>query len=192
MAKKKTMSEILLAKQIKDKIAAGKKAHKKYVELAKAVQKLATERDAAEELSYEMQDQAETLEGKLKYAKYIVPPKGKFIGYKKVFVDLDDGVTLDCVATLEVPAKAKRITPDAHYNTDGDNGEYKSRVCHAKVLKIECEGGYARKMARSQHDSKFLYHVGKIVKPKKAFHQGDKVCASGIHLFTCKQKAWDY
>ncbi len=165
--------------ELKKKQAELKKAQKAY--------------EDAENLTFDLEEEIDLLEGKLEYADDIVPPAGKFIAYKKAFADTDDDLDGESVIiTLEVPAKAKRITPRQDGNCE-DGGEFKSRVCHAKVKSIVHKYSKKKfKKARSSHDDRFIYTVGKIVRPEHKFNETQEVCASGIHCFMDIEKAEDY
>lgn len=94
--------------------------------------------------------------------KQVIIPEGKFIMYKK----LRNGT----IACLEVPAYAKRVS------TWTSN---KIRVSEAVVLSGE---------GVSNYDDTFYYAKGKLVKPKEAFNEDDRIeCASGIHGFLTKE-----
>ena len=109
----------------------------------------------------------------------IVPPGGKFIGYKKVIYK-----DKDTVITLEIPAHAKRVsTPVGR----------KCRAEYVKVLKgcgISCYGG--------------IYKQGKIYRPDKynpdwrvecsnKYNPDWRVeCSNGVHFFLTPEKAAAY
>ncbi len=185
MAKKLTATE----KQIK------KELEEKRKEL-KAIQQKIKEAEGLDGLYEEQEDisnDIDVLESKLENARFIVPAKGKFIAYKKIYAVGDDtNHHHELIATLEVPAKALRMTATDECNVDS-GGEFKSRVSEAKVLSIVCVNrGTKLKVGQSRYDNSFKYHVGKIVKPRRKFTKADKVCASGIHCFMEKKTAVYY
>lgn len=162
------------------------------------VQKRLDEADTLQDKLYELDVEIQEIEGELKNLKHIVPTKGKFKAYKKAYHRPDsesegeEPERTPVVITLEIPSSAKRITGTDEGNTSAD-GDFKSRVSHAKILKIESECGTKKyKTAYSGHDEKFLYEVGKTVKPKRKFALSKITCASGIHCFMDKDRALNY
>lgn len=115
------------------------------------------------------------------------------IGWKKAwFHKKNKGwvTNTKCLVKLEISARAHRYQPK----------NYKCRASSAKVLAIYEHPDHnagelvkSRRKAYSKHDSKFVYVVGKTVKPKKRFsHQFREDCASGIHFFLEKSEAFSY
>ena len=102
-----------------------------------------------------------------------ITPEGDLIGWKK----LQGGL----IAKLLIPAKAKRS------NATGR----KCRAEFAKVLEI-WNGDKAVKTGNSQHDPKFVYTVGKTVKPDKWSDDRWEECDGGIHFFITKIEAMNY
>jgi hypothetical protein len=99
----------------------------------------------------------------------IVPETGPFWLWKK----LRNGV----IAQLEVPAEAGRVSSTGR----------KCRVEFARVLSLsEGEVGY------SQHDAKFSYRVGEIVRPDKWEPDFRVECSGGIHGFLRRSEAEAY
>jgi len=105
-----------------------------------------------------------------------LPSDGPIIGWKK----LANGK----IAKLQIPAKAKR----------SHGASRKCRASEAKVLAIfEADGKTEAKSGVSQHDSSFVYEVGKTVKPTEPFNEDRwDECASGIHFFTTRLEALAY
>lgn len=127
------------------------------------------------------------------------PPKeGSFIAYKKVYIDkvLRSGhkTTSMGLATLEIPASAKRTRGWLNYrNGSGDRDNTKCRASKAKVLGItEIHSGKSVKTARSTWTKKFVYTVGKTVKPNKYGKIPSIICTGGIHFFMHKTNAIKY
>ena len=68
----------------------------------------------------------------------------------------------------------------------------KHRASKVKVLGFETLKGKScpnMKKARGTFDPDFVYHRGKVAKPKYKFSLKQGVCESGIHFFVSKQKA---
>ena len=105
-----------------------------------------------------------------------LPSDGPIIGWKK----LANGK----IAELQIPAKAKR----------SHGASRKCRASEAKVLAIfEADGKTEAKSGVSQHDSSFVYEVGKTVKPTEPFNEDRwDECASGIHFFITRIEAENY
>jgi len=105
-----------------------------------------------------------------------LPSDGPIIGWKK----LANGK----IAKLQIPAKAKR----------SHGASRKCRASEAKVLAIfEADGKTEAKSGVSQHDSSFVYVVGKTVKPTEPFNEDRwDECASGIHFFITRLEALAY
>ena len=105
-----------------------------------------------------------------------LPSDGPIIGWKK----LANGK----IAKLQIPAEAKR----------SHGASRKCRASEAKVLAIfETYGKTKAKSGVSQHDSRFVYEVGKTVKPTEPFNEDRwDECASGIHFFTTRIEAENY
>lgn len=113
----------------------------------------------------------------------IVPQVGAFTAFK----------ILECgrIAKLHIPASAKRV---GCMIAEDSNGERKCRASAAKVLSITSTNGKVKyKTGRSRHDYKFMYRVGKTVKPRQVFNTDPMVqCASGIHFFISREEAVAY
>jgi hypothetical protein len=90
----------------------------------------------------------------------------------------------DIIVKLEVPSYAKKHI---------DLCSKKIRVSEAKVVEFigmtnkvvlpKLKYRFDRVSVRSQHDSEFVYKIGKTVTPKHGFADNDETCASGIHGF---------
>lgn len=104
------------------------------------------------------------------------PEKGSFTAFKKLRNNL--------IAELIIPAKAKRSSATTR----------KCRASEAKVVKIwNYKTNEVFEKGVSQHDSDFIYEVGKTVKPTEKFDENRwDECASGIHFFMTLQEAIDY
>lgn len=109
----------------------------------------------------------------------IKPPEKDFIMYKSCDVRNLSGDRIDrVIVQLSVPAKADRVYC----------GELKIRVSEAKVMKFFKTDGTPFKAATyknvcSSHDNKFIYKIGKTVKPSFPFNSESGKCGSGIHGF---------
>lgn len=107
------------------------------------------------------------------------PPENEFIMYKSCDVrNLSDDCLDRVIVQLSVPANADRVYC----------GELKIRVSEAKVMKFLKLDGTPFKPARyqnvcSSHDHKFIYKIGKTVKPVFEFYKTSGKCGSGIHGF---------
>ena len=100
----------------------------------------------------------------------IVPEEGEFIAFKKLRNDI--------VATLTIPAEAKRV---------GGLAGRKCRASSAVVVALSSgDVGY------SMHDARFAYRVGETVTPD-AFNDDIRVeCGAGIHFFITRKEAEAY
>ncbi len=145
------------------------------------------------------------------------PPKGKFIGYKKAYANVNLGKQRQIVdhdwngkpiyemrdtirqyhviVTLEVPASAQRQASGL------DRGDKKCRCSVAKVLKMQWHktGSTAHRgevpasqEVHSWQDNQFFYAKGATVKPRRPYNKVQKVCASGIHFFMRRKDAEGY
>lgn len=107
------------------------------------------------------------------------PDTGAFVGWKKA-----DGY----VVKLFIPEDAKRSSATGR----------KCRCDRAVVLSIEERNGKVHDKpeknfyARSDHDSNFVYRVGKTVSVDNFCEERFTECAPGIHFFINKQEAIDY
>ncbi len=99
----------------------------------------------------------------------IILPEGELIVYKKL---------CEGVAKLRIPIGAKRS------NASGR----KCRAEYAEVLELP-EGVI---IGHSNHDKKFAYEAGKIVKADNWCDNWAEECAGGIHFFITRQEAEDY
>lgn len=111
------------------------------------------------------------LQVQLIIARTRILPEGDLVGWKK----LQGGL----IAKLLIPAKAKR-------------SHAFGRKCRASCAKVAAiyDGKKLVKDGVSQHDARFKYRVGKIVKPKLPF--SDKwmeECNSGIHFYITRIEA---
>ena len=110
----------------------------------------------------------------VKNLHYSILPEGDIIGYKK----LSGGK----ICKLLITKEAKRVsTPVGR----------KCRAKYAKVLEIQ-DGRKRPKTGRSQHDSKFIYKVGEIVKPDKYDDDFRVECSEGIHFFITLKEAKEW
>lgn len=99
----------------------------------------------------------------------------------------------DIIVKLEVPACAKKHI---------DLISKKIRVSEAKVVGFigitnkvvlpKLKYLFDRVSVRSQHDSHFVYKIGKTVTPKQGFDDNDETCAAGIHGFLALTDAEAY
>jgi hypothetical protein len=116
-----------------------------------------------------------------------VPEKGAFTAYKKVF---NKTYGHQLIAVLEIPAKAKRVTPHTGYN------DYKSRASAAKVVAFEMMDGSPLKIKTARgiyHNSDFVYKLGQVAKPEAKFDPCmTDACRSGIHFFMDRDSAVRY
>ena len=102
------------------------------------------------------------------------PEKGSFIGYKKAFGYL---------ITLLILEDAKRSSATT----------LKCRCDKAKVLEIKnIISGELISKIESEHDEKFIYEVGEIVKVEDFDNDRWNECSTGIHFFMNKENAINY
>ena len=100
--------------------------------------------------------------------------KGSFIGYKKAD---------DKIVELLITKDAKRSSATTR----------KCRCSKAKVLSItSLDGKEEYTKVASNHDSNFIYEVGKIVEVKDFDENRWKECAPGIHFFITRNEAVMY
>lgn len=109
----------------------------------------------------------------LSIALITIVPNGDIVGWKK----LADGL----IAKLLIPSKAKRS------NASGR----KCRAEFAKVLEI-WNGDEQVGEGRSDYNSKFIYRVGKTVKPDSFDDNRWDECSNGIHFFITRIEAENY
>lgn len=118
------------------------------------------------------------------------------IVYKKVYIREKNQVRTvrdrcDIIATLRIPKGAwVRESIDRVGNISILHLR-KNRASKAKVLKLEQNNKLINK-AHSGYNQRFIYQVGRIVVPKRAFNTRDIHCASGIHFFKHRQDAKNY
>jgi hypothetical protein len=115
---------------------------------------------------------------KYKSIFWIIPEQGSFEAWKKL--------ANDCIAKIQVPAKAKRTC------------NLKNRKCRAeyvKVLAIWNEDGkkITEEINKGDGDSKRIkYTTGQIIKADSFDDSVLNDCSHGIHFFVTKQEAIDY
>lgn len=100
------------------------------------------------------------------------PENGAFTAWKKC--------ANNTIVKLLIPAKAKRSSATTR----------KCRASEAKVLDIFDKEGNRIQKTYSNHNNKFVYHVGKTVKPTEPFEEDRwNECGSGIHFFITRREA---
>jgi hypothetical protein len=107
-------------------------------------------------------------------AMTMIAPAGDLIVWKKC----RHGI----LAKLLIPADAKRS------NAAGR----KCRAEFAQVIALETVDGSAVDVARSKHDSGFVYRAGDTVRPHKFDADRWQECAGGIHFFLTREEAAAY
>jgi len=88
-----------------------------------------------------------------------------------------------CTARLRLPAGGTFVVPEKN------NGKFRAdKAIVEKITPIQdCI------IAKSEHDSTFLYSKGKLVKPTLSFDDNiSERCTSGIHFFATKEEAENY
>ena len=103
------------------------------------------------------------------------PEKGSFTAFKKAGV---------YIIELEIPSDALRSSSTTR----------KCRCSKAKVISITNLDGTPSdiKLIASNHDSKFIYNLGKTVEVPNFDTNRWNECAPGIHFFITRQEAVDY
>ena len=102
------------------------------------------------------------------------PEEGSFIGYKKAD---------NKIVKLLITEDAKRSSATSR----------KCRCSKAKVLSItSLDGKENFEKVASDHDSNFIYEVGKIVEVEKFADNRWKECSTGIHFFITRNEAVMY
>ena len=102
------------------------------------------------------------------------PEEGSFIGYKKAN---------DKIIKLLITEDAKRSSATTR----------KCRCSKAKVLSItSLDGKEEYTKVTSDHDSNFVYEVGKIVEDKDFDENRWNECSTGIHFFVTRDEAVMY
>lgn len=118
------------------------------------------------------------------YNESYLPPKFRnpleqcksYLGWKKLHNDL--------ICKLFIPEDAIKLK---------GGSSNKCRTNKAKVLEIVDIYNKPRRKGYSMHDSKFVYMVGKEVRPKNGFDQDRwNECSSGIHFFLTREEAIKY
>ena len=101
-------------------------------------------------------------------------PDGGIIGWKKC----NEGIV-----KLLIPAKAQRS------NATGRKcrAEYAKDVAH-----FTFDGKRTKQKFTSQHDARFVYEVGKIIRPDKWDKNRWEECSSGVHFFITRWEAENY
>ena len=109
------------------------------------------------------------------YIPYACPDFGMFIGFKKAS---------GYIVVLEIPEDAKRLSATGR----------KCRCDKAKVLEIQNIDGTKANVTKvkSDHDSGFVYEVGKTVSVDNFCEDRWKECSPGIHFFINRQEAVNY
>lgn len=112
----------------------------------------------------------------------ICPKEGSFICYKKVYTGFSEHV----LATLEIPADAKRI-----YTIST-----KCRAEYAKVIKLELLKNNKEykeiDVACSGYNEDVVYRKGEMVYPDSFDDNMFNDCSNGIHFFMDKNEAINY
>ena len=104
--------------------------------------------------------------------------------YKKVYLTRFGFNCGTALLELNVPADAR-----THISTSG-----KWRVSEAKPINI-IFNNFRKKWftsLRAGFDHSFKYKLGKMMKPKKPFEEGDVSCGSGLHGYTTLEEAEKY
>ena len=115
---------------------------------------------------------SETKNAELALARVqFIPTEGQFIGWKKCQGEF--------IVKLRIPAKAKR----------SHGAERKCRCSEAVPVLIVDADGKSVKTAKSLHDSKFIYTVGKTAKPDGFDEDRWNVCSHGIHFYLTREEA---
>jgi hypothetical protein len=120
------------------------------------------------------------LRGAINFYFSLVPEKGSFTAFKKVF---NNGI--EYVLELEIPKSAKRVsTPIGR----------KCRASQAKAIAAYNQDGTKTKetIFYSQHDPEFKYQIGKIAKVDNFDNNIRVGCTSGIHFFITFEEAKNY
>ena len=99
----------------------------------------------------------------------IVPPAGRFTGYKKVF---DRKQNKNVVITVEIPAGAKRVSTPV------------GRKCRAEYVKVINGSGVSSRGG--------IYKQGKIYRPDKYDPDWRIECSKGVHFFLTPEEAEAY
>ena len=134
-------------------------------------------------------EKIKTYESNLKdHVVHICPEEGSFICYKKLVDSYKERTPMsmeygdDVIATLEIPADAKRLSTATR----------KCRAEYAKVLRLETFSGEQLKVAFSRHKFNFKYTVGEMIYPDSFDDNPLHECSNGIHFFMTKAEAIRY
>lgn len=92
------------------------------------------------------------------------------------------------IVTLRIKKGTRVNIPRAVNSSTSMRAQRKCRAALATVIAIHRyrQGGIKGaklKTAVSQWDNAFTYHIGKPVRPTKAFSRRTEICASGIHFY---------
>jgi hypothetical protein len=99
------------------------------------------------------------------------PETGEFTAYKKCIGG--------AIVTLLITADAKRSSATTR----------KCRASKAVVVSIESKSGEQLGRVESDHDSKFVYEVGKTVEVTNFDEDRWNECSTGIHFFITRREA---
>jgi hypothetical protein len=115
----------------------------------------------------------------------VCPEEGEFIGWKKAWVDEEEGYShRDVIVKLKIPASAKRSSATSR----------KCRCDKAKVVEIYNPDGTVaeERECYSSYDEDFIYEIGKTVKVDDFNEDRWAECSPGIHFFINRQEAINY
>ena len=118
------------------------------------------------------------------YVPYACPDFGAFIGWKKLLRINAENPNETCLAELEIPEDAKRLSAMGR----------KCRCDKATVLSLRDMDGniICDKRAKSFYDETFIYEVGEVVSVLNFDEDRWNECSTGIHFFTNRQEAINY
>jgi hypothetical protein len=114
--------------------------------------------------------------GNIKKFFWILPEEGSFIAWKKL--------ENNCIAKLEIPARAKRTC------------NLKNRKCRSDYVKtlniMDEKGNKIQSACNGTSENKVKYIVGKITRADSFDDDFREDCSYGIHFFLTKQEAEEW
>ena len=125
------------------------------------------------------------------------PEEGGFIAYKKVAM-VNKTVPLPqsrfCIAVLEIPEDARRLTAIDPCKTGPKDFVYKCRADKVKVLRIESISGKTinKKAFSCFYDNYCTYKAGEMIYADAFDHDNRNQCSNGIHFFMKREDAVNY
>ena len=99
-----------------------------------------------------------------------------------------------CIAVLEIPEDARRLTAIDPYKTGPKDFVHKCRADKVKVLRIESISGKTinKKAFSCFYDNHCTYKAGEMIYADAFDPDNRNQCSNGIHFFMKREDAVDY